>query len=164
MPDGNASFLSVLVAVLLGGSTLQFVSFLLRRRYELRTLDVAANKVDAEADSVILSSAAASAALAAQMRDQAMARVQQLQGDLAACHENQRVLAERALSDRRHRLQAEAEVAYLRVENNRLRRDADLPERVYETPTAPPRIDAARLDPARIEERFPQPEPGATRA
>lgn len=88
--------------ILLGGGAVQVVLFLVKRKSEMRTADVAARKGDVDADAVVVASAEKSLLLSDQARDRAVKRAEQLNADLT---------------------HAEAELAEVLVESRALRVD-----------------------------------------
>lgn len=95
------------VPIVIGGGTVQFAIFLIRRRGELRQLDSAVKKTDVEGDAIVVASAAQSLALAGQIRDQAAARAAEVEQELVKVRAR---LAE-----------AEAEIILLRREVQKLK-------------------------------------------
>jgi hypothetical protein len=60
--------------ILIGGGLVQLIIFLLKRRVELRAIDATAVRTEAEANSVVVLSAAQSLVLSDQVRDDAVRR------------------------------------------------------------------------------------------
>lgn len=62
------------IPIIIGAGVVQLVIFLLKRRTELKNLDAATAKAAAEADSIAVTSAAASLVISDQVRDNAVRR------------------------------------------------------------------------------------------
>lgn len=96
--------------IMLGGGVVQIVVLLVKRRSDMHTADVAAQKTEAEADAVVVASAERSLSLSDQARDRAVKRAEQLLVDLS--------YAEAKLAD------LQLEVRELRIEVAALRRES----------------------------------------
>lgn len=68
--------------ILLGGSAVQIIVILIKRRSEMRAADVAAKKALIETDAVVVASAERSLIISDQVRDRAVKRAEQLTADL----------------------------------------------------------------------------------
>jgi septal ring factor EnvC (AmiA/AmiB activator) len=122
-------FLVRSVPVLIGGGLVQFAIFLLRRRAEIRALDVTTSKVQSEAEGVSISSAAQSVNLANLMRDQAERRVGELEEEMEIRATQARLLAQDTARLKNRLARAEADLVILRAVHDRVTEDDQPPQR-----------------------------------
>lgn len=114
--DAALDLLLRALPIAVGGGVVQFAIFMLKRRSELRTLDAAAGKTDAESGAVVVTSAEQSVKLSDLVRDNAVKRAIQVEQDL-------NVQTERVKDLTRRLIVAEDEVEILRGEVTTLRRE-----------------------------------------
>jgi hypothetical protein len=107
------------VPILIGGGIVQFLIFMLRRRAEIKALDVSSAKVESEAEGFTVQSAAQSVALANLMRNQAEERVTELEGELESRDEQARLLAQDKVRLKARLARAETDLAVARAIHDR---------------------------------------------
>lgn len=111
------------IPILIGGGAVQFAIFLLRRRAEIKALDMTTSKVQSEAEGVSISSAAQSVNLANLMRDQAERRVGELEEEMEIRATQARLLAQDTARLKNRLGRAEADLIVLRAVHERVTED-----------------------------------------
>jgi hypothetical protein len=109
------------IPILIGGGTVQFAIFLLKRRTDVKLADASMGQTRAEAGSVVVTSAERSVAMADALRDDAISRAALLLADLDIQLERIRRLHARLAEADGELAELRAQVAALRSEMHEMR-------------------------------------------
>jgi hypothetical protein len=115
------------IPILIGGGTVQLVIFIIKRRSEMRAMDAASAKNEAESGSFVITSAARSLELSDQVRDRAVARAERLETEV------------QRLTERLHTVEGllsgveelRAQVSKLSEDNVKLRAEVEICRRTH---------------------------------